>query len=221
MQLQRLRGLPVVDPVNARRIGSVSDYRLDAVAGRLAALEVDQPDGAGGALVAADAIRRVGRHAVMLTGASTGTVEDDEAWLGGRSLVGLPVLAEDGTALGRLEDADIDPDSLMVVGYRLQAPLVERVFGRQARPQALVVVSSSRELLVVAQPTAGVAAGEEPVEGPADADAGAGSPTTPLPTLKHEDQPASEPPALAEAEPAAEPPTGAAEAARSNGRRRQ
>jgi sporulation protein YlmC with PRC-barrel domain len=197
MRLQQLRGLPVVDPVHARKIGSVVDYRLDAVAGRLAALEVGQADASGSSLIASDAIRRVGRHAVMLTGESQTAVDDSDAWLTARTLVGLAVLAEDGTALGRLEDAELDPDSLTVVGYRLQAPMTERLLGRQPRASALTVVSSSRELLVVARAA--------PAE-PADA------PTTELPTLKREDQPAKD-------DDAAQGDGDVAEVARSNGRR--
>jgi sporulation protein YlmC with PRC-barrel domain len=204
MRLQQLRGLPVVDPVHARKIGSVVDYRLDAVAGRIAALEVGQPDASDSLLVASDAIRRVGRNAVMLTGESASAVDDSDTWLTARTLVGLSVLAEDGTALGRLEDAEVDADSLAVVGYRLQAPMAERLLGRQSAASPLTVVSSSRELLVVAH-TPPAETAQEPKES-------ADVVTEALPILKQEDQPA-------DADAAAQ--ASVAEAARSNGRRRE
>ena len=38
MRLKELRGLPVIDPTAARKIGTVIDYQVDPVSGRIAAL---------------------------------------------------------------------------------------------------------------------------------------------------------------------------------------
>ncbi|MCA1644938.1 MAG: PRC-barrel domain-containing protein, partial [Chloroflexi bacterium] len=37
MRLKELRGLPVIDPTAARKIGTVQDYQIDPASGRLAA----------------------------------------------------------------------------------------------------------------------------------------------------------------------------------------
>jgi sporulation protein YlmC with PRC-barrel domain len=226
MRLQHVRGLPVVDPVTARKVGVVADYRLDAVSGQLAALEVHAAAPAAaksaepGELVPAAAIRRLGQHAVMLTGepADTPPAADDDAWLTARSLVGLSVLDESGSVVGRLADADIDPDSLAVTAYTLEAPLLQRLLGQPGRQAAFRVVSSSRELLVVAcpepEPAPDPAPAPEPVE-PLDT---ATKPVT-VPVLKAEDRPAravegGEQPT---ADPPPEPPTKAG-GVRHNGR---
>ena len=66
MRLKELRGLPVIDPTAARKIGTVSDYQVDPANGRLAALDLDGSDGRGAERVLAQRIRRVGANAVIL-----------------------------------------------------------------------------------------------------------------------------------------------------------
>jgi sporulation protein YlmC with PRC-barrel domain len=207
----------VVDPVTARRVGVVTDYRLDAVAGRLAAIEAGDNGGASqGTLIPASSIRRVGRHAVMLTGDAVPDLEDDDGWLTSRTLVGLSVLSTDGTALGRLADAELDPDSLSVGEFLLQAPITERLLGHQTRPMGLQVTSCSRELLVVV-PQPAPAPDFEPDSEPEPEVATAPEPatsTSPIPLLKQDDQAPEPSPTAASVSPAdAAPP----ESARSNG----
>jgi sporulation protein YlmC with PRC-barrel domain len=67
MRLKQLRGLPVVDPTAARKVGTVTDYQVDPVSGRLAALDVTPVEGSDLVRVLAPRIRRVGSSAVILT----------------------------------------------------------------------------------------------------------------------------------------------------------
>src|SRR5438105_15341648 len=101
MRLKNLRGLPVVDPLAARKIGFVTDFQVDPVGGRLAALDVDGSSAGGGAdRISARRIRRVGRHAVMLTSARalqpTSLPDGTDGWLDSTTLYGLEVLGDDG-----------------------------------------------------------------------------------------------------------------------------
>jgi sporulation protein YlmC with PRC-barrel domain len=207
----------VVDPVTARKVGVVTDYRLDAVAGRLAAIEAGDNGGASqGTLIPATSIRRVGRHAVMLTGDGVPDLQDEEAWLTSRTLVGLAVLSTDGTALGRLADAELDPDTLSVGEFLLQAPMTERLLGHQTRPMGLQVTSCSRELLVVvpqATPTPDFEPDSEP-EPEATPTSEPATSTSPIPLLKHDDQAPEAAPTVASVSPADPAPP---ESARANG----
>jgi uncharacterized protein YrrD len=156
MRLKEIRGLPVVDPTAARKIGTVSDYLVDPASGRLAALEVQGREGDHTERIPGHRIRRIGQHAVVLTGrttsSSSSTTSDaqDERWLDSASLVNLEVLGDDGNRIGCLTDAIFDQDSLQIEAYLLQAGLWERFFGRQrGRLQPSQVASCSRELMIV------------------------------------------------------------------------
>ena len=41
MRLKELRGIPVIDPTAARKVGTVLDYQVDPAASRLAALDIN------------------------------------------------------------------------------------------------------------------------------------------------------------------------------------
>jgi len=155
MRLKEIRGLPVVDPAAARKIGTVSDYLVDPATGRLAALETQGREGNTDERIAAHRIRRVGQHAVVLTGrATSGSITSDtdhaERWLDSASLANLEVLGDDGNRIGRLTDASFDQDTLEIEAYLLHANLWERLFGRhRGRIQPNQVASCSRELMIV------------------------------------------------------------------------
>ncbi|MBV9358429.1 MAG: hypothetical protein JO023_23205 [Chloroflexi bacterium] len=207
----------MVDPVTARKVGVVTDYRLDAVAGRLAAIEAGENGSPSqGTLIPAASIRRVGRHAVMLTGDAVPDLQDEEVWLTSRTLVGLSVLSTDGTTLGRLADAELDADNLSVGEFLLQAPMTERLLGHQTRPMGLQVTSCSRELLVVV-PRPAPAPDFEPDSEPEPDVTAAPEPatsTSPIPLLKQDDQASESSPSVASVSPADAPPP---ESARANG----
>lgn len=153
MRLKELRGLPVIDPTAARKVGIVVDYQVDPVSGRIAALDIDGADDREGERIAAQRIRRVGGSAVILSargGATPGTPRDVyERWLDTSTLVGLEVMGDDGNRIGHLVDATFDQDSLEINAYALRAGWFERLIGRRSRIQPSNVHSCSRELMMV------------------------------------------------------------------------
>lgn len=165
MRLKELCGLPVVDPTAARKIGTVTDYLVDPAAGRLAALEITVKDGHTDR-IPAHRVRRVGRHAVVLTGRATTTSStslptDPERFLDASSLVGLEVLGDDGNRIGRLVDARFNQDTLAVEAYLMQASFWQRFTGRRGRIPPAKVHACSRELMIV---TTGRLKEQPPVE---------------------------------------------------------
>ncbi len=154
MRLKELRGLPVIDPTAARKVGTVSDYQVDPAAGRLAALDVTPLDGGDDQRILAQRIRRVGGSAVMLTarGGSMPSSERElnERWLDAATLVGLEVMGDDGMRIGRLVDATFDQDSLVIDAYLLQGSgLFDNLSGKRNRIEPATVHSCSRELMLV------------------------------------------------------------------------
>jgi sporulation protein YlmC with PRC-barrel domain len=153
MRLKELRGLPVIDPTAARKVGTVTDFQVDPDAGRIAALDITPVDGSDGERILGHRIRRVGRHAVILTGRAGSTpnttVELNEQWLDASTIVGLEVLGDDGNRIGRLIDANFDQDSLDIEAYLLRSTFWERLTGRRGRIQPAKVHSCSRELMIV------------------------------------------------------------------------
>ena len=113
MRLKELRGLPVIDPTAARKVGTVQDYQVDPVSGRLAALDISGVDGresaenAPGERIPAERIRRVGTNAVMLVAR-------------GGATPGAPPLMNTGAgSLGIPEQAAIrPPDITMATALR-------------------------------------------------------------------------------------------------------
>src|SRR6266852_2448258 len=154
MRLKELRGLPVIDPTAARKIGKVQDYQIDPASGRLAALDINSVEGGDGERILAARIRRVGSNAVILTargGLTPGTPpEINERWLDDSTLTGLEVMGDDGNRIGRLVDAAFNQDSLEVDAYLLRSGGLDQLFGRRGRIQPAKVHSCSRELMIFA-----------------------------------------------------------------------
>jgi sporulation protein YlmC with PRC-barrel domain len=155
MRLKELRGLPVIDPTAARKIGTVVDYQVDPASSRLAALDISGVEKGDGERILASRIRRVGRSAVILTargGATPGTPpEINDRWLDTSTLVGLEVMGDDGNRIGKLVDANFNQDSLDVDAYLLRAGGLERLTGQRGRIQPAKVHSCSRELMMVSR----------------------------------------------------------------------
>jgi sporulation protein YlmC with PRC-barrel domain len=153
MRLKELRGLAVIDPTAARKIGTVVDYQVDPVAGRLAALDIAHVEGGESERVLAQRIRRVGTSAVILTargGATPGAaIEILDRWLDTSTTIGLEVMGDDGNRIGHLVDATFNQDSLEIEAYLLRSSATERLFGRRGRIQPDKVHSCSRELMIV------------------------------------------------------------------------
>jgi sporulation protein YlmC with PRC-barrel domain len=171
MRLKELRGLPVIDPTAARRIGIVADYQVDPVTGRIAALDITPVDGGDGQRILASRIRRVGGSAVVLTtrggGMHSTAVEVNEAWLDLSTVVGLEVMGDDGNRIGHLVDGVFDQDDLGIGAYLLRTRFWERLIGNRGRIQPDKVHSCSRDLMVVS--TGRLTAIEEPEAPAADA----------------------------------------------------
>ncbi len=154
MRLKQLRGLPVIDPTAARKIGFVHDYQVDPASGRLAALDVSSDGNEEGARILAARIRRVGGSAVILT-ADGGTTpstppEVKDQWLDAATLNGLEVMGDDGNRIGRLVDAAFDQDTLEIDAYLLGASGLDQLIGRRGRITPVKVHSCSRELMMFA-----------------------------------------------------------------------
>jgi len=153
MRLKEIRGLPVIDPTAARKIGTVVDYQVDSVSGRIAALDISPVDGNDGGRILAQRIRRVGSSAVILTarGGSmpSGPIEIVDRWLDTSTTMGLEVMGDDGNRIGHLVDATFNQDSLEIEAYLLRASFSERLFGRRGRIQPDKVHACSRELMMV------------------------------------------------------------------------
>ncbi len=175
MRLKELRGLPVVDPTAARKIGTVSDYQVDPGAGRLAGLDVTPLDGGDVQRILAQRIRRVGGSAVMLTARAgsmpSSSSEVNDRWLDTATLVGLEVMGDDGTRIGRLVDATFDQDSLMIEAYQLQGSgLFDSLTGKHNTIEPGAVQSCSRELMLIGTGQTQAADGVDESEAPAEAE---------------------------------------------------
>jgi sporulation protein YlmC with PRC-barrel domain len=154
MRLKELRGLPVIDPTAARKVGVVTDFQVDPASGRIAALDIDPVEKSDSyERILGHRVRRVGRHAVILTGRAGSSpntpVELNEHWLDASTLVGLEVMGDDGNRIGKLIDATFDQDSLEIDNYLLRSTFMQRFTGRRGRIQPSKVHSCSRELMVV------------------------------------------------------------------------
>ncbi len=166
MRLKELHGLPVIDPTAARKVGTVTDYQVDPVDGRIAALDVDPAAHTGSnERILGDRIRRVGRHAVVLTGSGGSNpnlpADLNEQWLDASSLGGLEVMGDDGDRIGKLADATFDQDSLAIGHYLLRTTSFwEDLSGRRSRIQPSEVHSCSRELMIVRSRTVSEAPSE-------------------------------------------------------------
>ncbi len=150
MRVKEIHGLPVVDTLAARKLGTVADYFIDPAEGSLAGVEVESPDAGERMRIAADQIQRVGHHAVMLRsgyrpGDGKAIVSLDQ-YLDQGTLDGLEVLGDDGEAIGRLADVQFHQDTLEIESYLLASG---GFLGRSRGIQPERVFSCSRELMVV------------------------------------------------------------------------
>jgi sporulation protein YlmC with PRC-barrel domain len=158
MRLRDLKGLPVIDPSAARKIGTVVDYEVDPSAARLAALRISGIQAETSQRIAAQHIRRVGRHAVILT-AGAASIPDlagkaDSRWLDQASLDGLEVIGDDGNRVGYVLDAIFDQDTLAIGVYMLRGSVfsLSRYTGRRGRIEPDTVQACSPELMIVSGP---------------------------------------------------------------------
>jgi sporulation protein YlmC with PRC-barrel domain len=153
MRVDRLRNLAVIDPDTACRIGIVTDYWVDATAGRVAALAIRPIDVDLSQRVEAARVACVGRDAVMLTttrGAGAPAIGVmPERCLDRRHLTGLSVYTDVGSRLGRVDGAVINATTLEVATYELAIPVWRRWLPGLRRITADRVAWCGREVMVV------------------------------------------------------------------------
>jgi sporulation protein YlmC with PRC-barrel domain len=153
MRLKEIRGLPVIDPIAARKIGTVLDYQIDPVAGRLAALDINGIEEGATERILSQRVRRVGRSAVILTDGVNASprlpIEDNERWLDSETFAGLEVMGDDGNRVGRLADGAFNQDNLAMELYVLRVGWFARLFGNRGRVVPSTVYSCSREMMLV------------------------------------------------------------------------
>ena len=153
MRVDRLRNLAVIDPDTACRVGIVTDYWIDAAAGRVAALAIRPVDVDLSQRVDACRVARVGHDAIMLKPAdgarAPGARLMPEQWLNRHFLTGLSVYTDTGDRLGRVAGAVIEPTTLAIETYELAIPLWRRWLPGRRRIAADRVAWCGREVLVV------------------------------------------------------------------------
>jgi uncharacterized protein YrrD len=152
MRLDTLRKRAVVDPATGSRLGVVTDYWVDASAGRVAALIIRPVDADLSERVAADRVARVGRDAVMLSpsdGPSTPATPVRSEWLDRRHIRGMVVYTDTGERLGRIDGAEVDQRTLAIQNYNLAPPLWRRWLTGRQHIAAASVAWCGRDVLVV------------------------------------------------------------------------
>ena len=153
MRLSKITGLPVVDTHVARQAGVVSDVLLDLQAGRLAVLNVQHADGWLVQRIPADYVYRLGPHTVLVAdtvAVDLGPPLADQRWVALSSLVGLEVLTDGGDRVGRIADAELDDQTLVVTAYLLKG--ASGAWRRRGRIRPDEVLAFSNELMIVRAP---------------------------------------------------------------------
>jgi sporulation protein YlmC with PRC-barrel domain len=150
MRLDKLRKRTVVDPQTGTRLGTVTDYLVDATAGRVAVLIVHPVEAELSQPVSADRVLHVGQDAVILsrstgTGASAPLRSD---LLDRRHLRGLIAFTDTGKRLGRVEALDVDT-TLKIQNFKLAAPIWRRWLWWRKNIAAASVAWCGRDVLVV------------------------------------------------------------------------
>jgi sporulation protein YlmC with PRC-barrel domain len=155
MRLEALRNRAVVDPETGSRIGTVTDYWIDPGSGRVAVLIIRPVDADLSQRVAAERVARVGRDAIMLsrsngtnTAASASTTARSD-WLDRHHISGLAVYTDTGDRLGRIDGAEIDPQTLAIEKYDLAIPVWRRWLSARQQIEASAVAWCGRDVLVV------------------------------------------------------------------------
>lgn len=135
MRADELKGRAVVTLADATRIGRVDDVLFDADYRTVLGFRVK----AGGLLSHAEALPRTGVRSVgadAITVADRSAVNDEErfAELAGAltldSAQHMKVVTEGGDLLGTVNAVELDDTAEHVLGYTLDAPLLDRLRGR-------------------------------------------------------------------------------------------
>jgi uncharacterized protein YrrD len=156
MRITQLRGLRVISLSEALKMGKVEDALLDPTGRWVAALRVrGGVMGGGEHLVPREAVKRIGQHAVIL-GAPIGMGNDNQEQAFDRMIdlktfIGLEVVTDEGTLLGRIHDAEIDAQTLNVIEYELTRNFWDNYLQTGLRVGAQDTLSGSKDVLIVPQ----------------------------------------------------------------------
>lgn len=155
MHITEFRGLRVISLSETLKMGKVEDALLDPTARFVAALRV-RSGGASGSehVVPREAVKRVGQHAVVL-GAPIGMgiqrQPDLDRLIDLQTFLGMEVVTDEGTRLGRVHDAEIDPQTLNITDYELSRHFWDSYLQTRMRVPAQEIFSSSKDVLIVPQ----------------------------------------------------------------------
>jgi uncharacterized protein YrrD len=155
MRITALRGLRVISLSEALKMGKVEEALLDPTAHFVAALRVRGGGSTGGEhLVMREAVKRVGQHAVIL-GAPVSMGSDKQPgfdrMIDIKTFIGLEVVTDEGVLLGRIRDAEIDPQTLNILEYELTRNFWDTYLQTRMRVSAQHTLSGSKDVLIVPQ----------------------------------------------------------------------
>lgn len=137
-------------------MGTVEDILLDPTARWVAALRVRSGNSIGHKhLVLRESVKRVGQHAVIL-GAPTSVTEEAampelDRLIDLKTFIGLEVVTDEGLLLGRIHDAELDPETLTVLEYELTRNFWDNYLKSGLRVAAQATLSGSKDVLIVPQ----------------------------------------------------------------------
>lgn len=157
MYVTDLRGLRIISLASALKMGQVEDALLDPTCRYVAALRVHAYNTHPRQLVPRQLVRRVGRHAVILSGSDDlpeeASVDNADRLVNLRTLLGLEVVTDQGDLVGRLRNAIIDPDTLAIETYEIARSPLGRLLGSAGahRVSAAETVSGSKDVLIIPQ----------------------------------------------------------------------
>jgi uncharacterized protein YrrD len=155
MYVTGLRHLRIISLVSALRMGLVEDALLDPSCRYVAALRVHTLRIGPRRLVLRQAVRHVGRHAVILNGGEVlpdeNVLQHADRMISLRTLIGLEVVSDEGNLIGWVRNAIIDPATLAIESYEVSRSVLERML--RIRPPRLVdareTLSGSKDALIV------------------------------------------------------------------------
>lgn len=156
LRLTQLRGLRVISLSEALKMGTVEDILLDPTARWVAALRVRNGNSIGHKhLVMRESIKRVGLHAVILGAPVSVTEEattpDLDRLIDLKTFIGLEVVTDEGMLLGRVHDAELDPETLTIQEYELTRNFWDSYLKSGLRVAAEETLSGSKDVLIVPQ----------------------------------------------------------------------
>lgn len=113
--LSALRGVPAITADEGVALGNVEHIYLDPETRKLSAIGIKQRHGGESAFVDAADITLIGRDVFLVAAEDRVKPMSGTQKLGRRlrMLRGLPVITDDGTQLGKLEDFDIDREGVL------------------------------------------------------------------------------------------------------------